>query len=330
MDVVLEERPDKNWNERVLKSINSNFQQTAEYANYIQKRFSYRPIYVKFFDSEELVSQLILFEHSRINQFLRNNHFLIKFSDKFYNNLVPNQNTYTWSYGPILFKSELSDKIYQEFFVFLSKSKKKYRGSFHPLNQSQKKFSEDEYTKSLGTFIIDFSKGKDEIWNNVNYKHAQKNIKKAQDKKLSVTEIKNKEDFDIYYKMYTETRKNANVSIRKYEHIYDLWNMKDVGQKGFIVWKENLPLGGIILSTFGGYMIEYAIARSKKDLELKTFGSDYLKWFTIEWGFENEMKYYDFAGVNPNPENKKDKGILFYKQKWGGKYYDQLLYTNLT
>ena len=38
MKINLEERPDKNWNERVLKSMNCHFQQTTEYANYIQKR----------------------------------------------------------------------------------------------------------------------------------------------------------------------------------------------------------------------------------------------------------------------------------------------------
>ena len=34
------------------------------------------------------------------------------------------------------------------------------------------------------------------------------------------------------------------------------------------------------------------------------------------------MKYYDLAGYNPNPQSEKEKGIMRYKKKWGGKDFE--------
>ena len=34
------------------------------------------------------------------------------------------------------------------------------------------------------------------------------------------------------------------------------------------------------------------------------------------------MIIYDFAGVSPNPESKKEEGIRFFKGKWGGEYVE--------
>ena len=45
----------------------------------------------------------------------------------------------------------------------------------------------------------------------------------------------------------------------------------------------------------------------------------------------DEKKYltFDFAGVNPFPKTKKEKGIYYYASKWGGKLYDYTVYTKI-
>ena len=39
------------------------------------------------------------------------------------------------------------------------------------------------------------------------------------------------------------------------------------------------------------------------------------------------MNYYDLAGANPNPLTEKEKGILRYKKKWGGKKHEYYIVT---
>ncbi|RZD45866.1 MAG: hypothetical protein CXT78_04800 [Thaumarchaeota archaeon] len=51
------------------------------------------------------------------------------------------------------------------------------------------------------------------------------------------------------------------------------------------------------------------------------YSQDLLKWSIIKWGINNNMKYYNLSGINPNPESKKEEGIFRYKKKWGGKQY---------
>ena len=43
------------------------------------------------------------------------------------------------------------------------------------------------------------------------------------------------------------------------------------------------------------------------------------------------MKYrtFDFAGVDPSPKTKKEKGIYFYAAKFGGKKTDFFSYTKI-
>ncbi len=72
-------------------------------------------------------------------------------------------------------------------------------------------------------------------------------------------------------------------------------------------------------SSYNGYINEFGIARTKKDSEGKLYSQDLLKWHIIKWGKNNNLKYYDLTGVNPYPQNEKEKGIFRYKEKWGGK-----------
>ena len=43
------------------------------------------------------------------------------------------------------------------------------------------------------------------------------------------------------------------------------------------------------------------------------------------------MKYltYDMGGINPSPENDKEKSINFYKSKWGGKKVYYMKFTKV-
>jgi len=77
-----------------------------------------------------------------------------------------------------------------------------------------------------------------------------------------------------------------------------------------------------LFSYFNNYIIEGAVARSNKDTLEKLYSQDLIKWKIIEWGIENNMKYYDLAGFNPDPKSEKEKGIMNYKKKWGGRKYD--------
>jgi len=73
-----------------------------------------------------------------------------------------------------------------------------------------------------------------------------------------------------------------------------------------------------MFSTFNKLIIEGGVVRSVEDFKNKLYSQDLIKWKIIEWGVENNMKFYDLAGFNPHPQSKKEEGINRYKEKWGG------------
>lgn len=325
MEICVDTQPDKDWNNRLLRSKLATIHQSRQYAEYVKKWFRWSPRFMTFYDSSgKLIAQNLIFEFSRLREKLKDT-ILGSIPVIPERNLLLKNLVLTWSYGPVSFFDEYKESVNIEFLSYLHKTKKGFRGYFHPLDQPSSEVKENK--KPFGTFLVDLSKTLDELWENVNYKHAQKNILKGRSNNLSITDL-SEDNFDTYYQLYEENRLKNNLPVRERQDLFDLFQLKDSNQIGFIIWKEKTPLAGVILSTFGGHMIEYALARSKKDDEMKTFGTDFLKWHSIEWAKNNSLRFYDFSGVDPTTK-QKNRGIYFYKEKWGGKYYDSPIYTNL-
>ena len=98
-----------------------------------------------------------------------------------------------------------------------------------------------------------------------------------------------------------------------------LWkNLHPIGLSGFMAYENDIPIGGIVVSSFNNYINEWGIARSERDTSAKLYSQDLLKWQIIEWGLEKKFRYYDLSGSNPDSTNAKELGIYRYKQKWGG------------
>jgi len=323
---IQESEPDEGWNNLILKSKFATFHQTVEYAKYRKKWFGWIPKFLKFYDSKgELLALCLVFEYSRITQYIKNKK-LGKVSSLLGKKFSKTKLIIRWEYGPVIIKNEKKELVYEELFKYLKKHDKKFYGFFHPLNQSSN-FNEFSGGKDYGTFIIDLSQDLEKLWTNLRT-DAKRKVSKAKTHELNFQQIKNKSDFKTYYSLYLETRKKSGVEEREFGDMFDLWNIKVVGQKGFIVFKNDIPLSGVLLATFGNYMIEYGPAKAINDSKLKVNASEFLKWKTFEWGKKNNLGYYDLAGVYPNSESKKEQGIYEFKKKWGGKYFDWTIYAH--
>jgi len=129
--------------------------------------------------------------------------------------------------------------------------------------------------------------------------------------------------------LYQEIRKESNpVTLEILESRWD--SLKNIGWIGFLAFKDEIPIGGLMISYFNKYLNEWGIARTKKDTQEKFYSQDLLKWKIIEWGINKNFRYFDLTGVNPNPLDEKELGIFRYKEKWGGKLFKFNKISNLT
>lgn len=301
--------PDSNWNQRLLDSKLGSMQQTKEYA-LSKKMLGGTPLFLKFLQSDgKIVGQLLVLLYSKLDKKGKLGKLLKKISN----------NSYTlakWVYGPIIFNKDFREDISKQLQQFLIEKNYKIWGSEFPCQPIFSTNISPLTLKEWGTFLIDLRLNGNNIWKKLDKHSAKKNIERSRERNVIVREM-TKGDLSTYYNMYVNYGKtHPDVTLSFLEEQWKL--LHPIGYSGFIAFENDLPVGAIRVSSFNGYINEYSILRSERDTSAKLYAQDLLKWSIIEWGIKRNCSYYDLSGINPNPENPKERGIFRYKQKWGG------------
>jgi len=300
------EKPDPDWNKRLLKSNLGTIYHTKQYGSVIEF-IDREPHFVTFSNQKgEIVAQILLSTYSRFEKKGKLKSLLQK-------NPLSKKQICNWTFGPIIFELDYSSKVSQKFFEFLISKGWKVSGSEHPLSpknilEIQKPFKFQQW----GTFLIDLSKSKDSLWQKMDKHSARKNIERSEKRGVYVKEI-TRPDLELYQKIREETNP-VPLTV-----LHGRWDrLKEIGWTGFLAFQDEIPIGGLQISFFNGYINEWGIARTKRDTESKLYAQDLLKWKIIEWGQSKKLYYFDLTGANPNSKNEKEAGIFRYKKKWGG------------
>jgi len=325
IDVV--EKPDSEWNERLKNSPDGTIYQTKEYGSYLQSRLKAKPIYLTFYEKDEIVSQLLIFQThkglKKISKWFGRGH-IYSFAAK--TSLLPKY--IFWIFGPVIFNKRYQKEIFETLGNFLVKEKVKFNGSSNPLQSEYffpSKFNFIKEQKS--TFIIDLEESLEKILKKTNKSSVQKNIKRSKERGVTITEIDSKQDLMIYYQLQKDYRiQNKLTPYLKADITEGFSFLQPLGYGGFLAWYHKNPIGAISFSFFNGYINESGIARSSIDTEKKLYSQDLLRWKIIEWGVKNNCKYYDFSGVKYNDRSMKEEGIFRNKKKWGGVQYNYWMF----
>ena len=311
-EIRVEKEYPSDWNKNLINSPMGNVYNTAEYSYYGRDILNWQPLFLSIINNTgKIVSQVVLFE---ITRSIGN-----KFPNSFKKIFSLTTKSIKWRYGPVIFSQE-HDLILNSFLKHIINLKTKIDGSLHPfLEGNLDNFNLKKIKWS--TYIIDLHNNKNYIMQNFNKKSVRNNIKRSQERGVEVKEINNESIYE-YSKLLNEYRLSMKTSTYSERQVLELWRLlSPVGFRGFIASKDGTNIAAITFSTFNGYINEWGIARSEKDTKEKLYAQDLLKWKIIEWGIDNNQKYYDFSGFNPLPRTKKEEGILRYKKKWGGKQY---------
>lgn len=307
---ISDEVPD-HWNDFLLENKTGIIHNTKEYASYAPNE-DQNPKFFRIVDSiGNIKLQVLLLENTKQ---LKLRKILTKFTSKF-------GEIIKWSYGPA---TESKDAT-TSFFNYLKNTKKRVYGLTHPLSSiKQTEFNSIKW----GTFLIDLSNEKMEIFSKIDKKSGRKNIERSLERGVKIEEITDKSILE-YLELYNQTKKKAGGIETTIEQIENFWKLlKPIGFSGFLARKDGNCVGGILFSHFNKYINELGVARSSEDYSNKLYSQDLIKWKIIEWGIEHKMHWYDLSGFNPYPQTTKEEGILRYKKKWGGQEYFQYIISN--
>jgi len=306
--------PDSNWNNRLLKSSSGTIYHTVEYSKMLSW-IGREPNFLTFFSQNgEIIAQLLGSKYSRFKKKSKVHSLLGK--------IVSSQkNIFYWTFGPVIFDPNSNNLICEKLSDYLNSNKYLARGSEHPLtNKPLANVKKPLIAKNWSTFQIDLTNDETNLWEKMDKHSARKNIQRSIKRGVKVREITRSE-----IKFYQLIREETNpVPLEVLEKRWDL--LHQLGWTIFIAFLDDVPIGGLIASSFNGYVNEWGVARTSLDTKEKFYAQDQLKWSIIKWGIEKKFRFYDLTGANPNPIDSKEEGIFRYKRKWGGNmiFYNQI------
>jgi len=309
---------DSNWNNRLLDSGLGTIYQTKEMKINFENQ-GYAPNFLKFInETGKIVGQLLFFEGSR---FRKKGYFgkILK------NTPLLRKKLCQWSYGPVIFDKAYSNEVYSKLGEFLYQKNYIVSGVEHPFSPSgitamKKQFKIIPWS----TYLVDLQNSNDVIYNNIEKHNGRKNIERSIKRGIIIKEI-NDNSLSKFHELFIKMHKNEmeTNAFADFQRLLDWWKLlKPLGYSGFLAEKDDVAVGALLFSYFNNHIIEGLVARSEEDYEKKLYSQDQIKWKIIEWGIENKMRFYNLAGFNPNPQSNKEKGIMRYKKKWGGKKFD--------
>ncbi len=330
ISLEINDAADSSWNERLIKSQLGTIFQTQEYAKYLELQTKVKPIFLKFVgESGSIVGQLLAFQSFKGKTRIETSFGKGILSDTILKigKLLPKH--IRWSYGPIIFEETYNDEIIKSFSIWL-KSIENFYGSLHPLDSKFDFLPQFNFIKKTNsTFVIDLQENIETIFKKTNKNSVQKNIRRSEERGVTVTSMTSKNDIIEYYNLQKSYRDFNNLKYYSIEDITEAFNLLgSLGFNGFIARVDNIPVGAVSFFSFNGYINESGIARTEIDFEKKLYSQDLLRWKIIEWGKEHNCKYYDLSGIKLKNQTPKEIGIFQNKKKWGGNLINYKNFSN--
>jgi lipid II:glycine glycyltransferase (peptidoglycan interpeptide bridge formation enzyme) len=192
--------------------------------------------------------------------------------------------------------------------------------SLNKLHNIKYKFN-NENTKS--SVEIDLTRSMEEIYSNIRKGHKS-DIKRATKLGLTVDKVKNKDELDSFFDIYSKMCKSRNIDLGELssKNINEIYNYLIKNNKGKILIvkdKDNSILGGVVL-VYQGISVRYF--KGASDPERRDLPITHLALYEAIKESKNEnFKYFDFWGYNHFAnENDHVYHINHFKKGFGGYY----------
>lgn len=159
----------------------------------------------------------------------------------------------------------------------------------------------------IGT-TIDLAAGIDILWKRLTDRN---DVNRAVREGLSFS-ISDGDTLDRFYRLQLMTRKRLGLpipSIRYYRSFFDKMSGR---VKLGLVEKEGIPAAGGLFFVHKSTILYALGASDQKYLHVRP--NDLLIWEMMKWGCEKGFKVFDLGTTQMN-----DRGLMHFKEKWGGK-----------
>jgi hypothetical protein len=318
------------WDHQLQKYAYSTAYQTSFWAKLYEKTYDSKPYYIYITNSnDEIVGQLCILIHSKYltehtNYFKR---FLIS--------SLSNLKFIKWEYGPIIHDIENKNKIIEKFLSAIDQiAKQEHVTIIHGSSNPYELTNNDEFLQSgyslqeWKTPIINLSDNLDSYFDNLD-KNTRYDIRKSEKLNFKFeTADKESQFFDFAKIGIVSREKQGESRILSNHRIKNDWEIlyKKGYLKLFLVNQNKKTLSGIWCLIFNNILIQHGVVNS---IDNSKESGTFLTWNSIKESIKLNYKFFDLGGANPNPSNKKEKNINFYKSKWATDSKPYYFYTKV-
>ena len=173
------------------------------------------------------------------------------------------------------------------------------------------------------TYVVDCQRSDEELWHRLKHS-AKKAIRKAQERGVMVRRIQSNNELTSYVRFAERAARHSGRTLTGHPDVLMAWDcLRPQAYLEFFV----AELGGECVSGLGvrgqgAWISEFGSYQSVRDRTERLNAQDAIKWEVIRWARYCGIRYFDLAGVNPEPTTAKEAGIRQFKAKWGGRYVE--------
>jgi len=317
IDVYVSEKLPEWWDD--YPSAGRDFFQSSAWGLFLEKTAEMKPIYI-FAKKNDSITGVLLAYYTPLR--------LRKKEEG--GTIVASVPSLRWHQGPVLSDPNDKNVLYALVKTLLSerKIKLKIHGDppyiYQPEIGEQFPFVAKELglkSKKWATYVLDVQKPVDDLWNSIRGKERTA-IRKLRKADLEIKWLKEK-DIESYFALLKKYRKGSKLTLPPFYPNKILWE---------ILGEEKLKMPSVFINNevqsifpiiiFNNVCKFFALAQNPDLVGPDRSINDIIQWNIIERLSIDGIKYYDFAGVSPNPLSEKEKGIKHFKAKWGGNYIE--------
>lgn len=307
------------WDQALRQNKNSITYQAVNWQRMFFEVYGSKPFFIMVLDSNsKIVGQLAGIIHEK--WYWRDANILFRHLGP----LLRLGTVIHWFYGPIIHEKKYQSQIILKILktideIAIKNNAVMIRGLTSPLEKNSpiQEFKKSGYDiKSGATFVLDLTKGKDVIYNSLS-KDVRYYIRRSEKIGYKFEIAKNKNLLFEFGELKKDAYRLEGRKVIKNTSFYEThWNLlhQKNNEQLLIARKDGENVGGILVLFFNQNSIQHALVNAPKYDLVGMF----LTWNTIKWAIDQKFTTFDFAGVNPNPQNPKEKGIYYYASKWGG------------
>lgn len=158
---------------------------------------------------------------------------------------------------------------------------------------------------------LDLSTDIDSIYKRFNSNH-RRNLRKVNNRNIQVINLETKTEFDIFYKLQTQTRKRLGVPVQPKKFFGMFWDNIIKAGLGFVLitYYNQDPISGGVFLHFNDTVIYKYGATNENFWDI--YPNKLLMWQAIKMSCELGYKILNF-GNSPS----SNQGLIQYKRGWG-------------